>query len=1212
MAIPKLRRQQQQQQEFPTIQLVVFEQLIKLNHQQRHQPQPQPQQDYAVTIHNMDQLRQVQSLILSILNIFLIKYKSTSNQRLLLSMTTTTPTTPTPTSTTAKTTEIPSGYVDMIFPPSIIIATQEQPNKTITSLLIGLKTILLSGLSSSSSPSPSESAAATAAATATAIDILTYLYHDWNTIGHQSLQSVIPTIIDTTIVVARAIHAYYNNNNNNIHSLFQKKLIKLVNEVTNMLDSLRQDQKQYQIESIVLPTLLDCLPLLASKREPHQQEQQLQSQLIDVTILKWIHSICSITSTTSATTPSLSLASMASNHCISHGYFKDTFGLLLLLSSSSSSSSDNNDGGINDVVRLLVIQITTVLLVSTTTSSSTAATPSSPSLYMLDNVFRSAFQQHEKKLRDNAAASSTTITARSSKAPSDTTNAVSSTPTAATATSSSKRTRSSTGSATGAKSATSPMPLDLHEVTSTTTSKRRKTMTNKAAASSSKKGASPSEVELNPTTTDNMIPSLWYDGLNHLLRQALHAGRKLYDIGSGDLMGNTDTVVVDNVILVSSTLQLIINMIRHLGFSNVGSAAHDANNQSMMQMASVLCSSLSHICNKMALAVSKNKVKTKNTTTTITTTRNVNTICIRTLIGCGLDVSFFFSSKFNKLDGDFDNALKKQYEKFLDSTALLALVIMKSNPDMLRQEGEGTCHGDVIEERLQHVFGPLPDYLTRDSDTSKENIVDDDGGILNEPAYFLNSSDDDGIQSAWKFDASTRAIQSLSVYTKAILLMFLRPISSDRVPGSLNRQLLETCLILNSPTLDMIATQLSAYVEGNKISTTGERLDTSTWRLLPLLHLLPLLLVISMNGNDDKPNSSDVFQLIRKFAHLLIQSLDSSQPIVTRSLLTMIVRFHTMFSVDGDDPYEILKFMSARCGHLQDFSSPHKEFQCTLDEMILSLTANHKELVLNSQSKYMLWMLAAFTCLESSPSKLRRILGSGTVNREQEKQSSNEDLFTYLVTTPFSDSNRMVRELTSNEVSTMLMADQFKIILTRYTADDEFHQYCTLHWRGSKNGNRHNEPSEPDPLAYNVVDNLFKIIDELLKQYCGFTDSQLSLTHVKSVEKEKRALEPNEGEHLLAVQQNVSRMFASVCSCIDIQNEIGRVIFEKSFLRLIRMWSTPEYNRTTQQLFPDLVHTSSGKAFAFGVVSGLAECHDLTVCLSKEIQWTYFPGSDLF
>lgn len=243
-----------------------------------------------------------------------------------------------------------------------------------------------------------------------------------------------------------------------------------------------------------------------------------------------------------------------------------------------------------------------------------------------------------------------------------------------------------------------------------------------------------------------------------------------------------------------------------------------------------------------------------------------------------------------------------------------------------------------------------------------------------------------------------------------------------------------------------------------------------------------------------------------------------------------------------------------------------------------------------------------------SPELHQQTLRSSEEVCETDNQDSTQpqiqSWFSWLLEAPFSDPDVRVREYASRRISKVLVTESFSFLLALFSSDEDIQTFSV--YLGTRRW-----PTAEAPPTYEllhssdrVASGLFREVDRLLLESCGFSDSQLSFTMAKSAPGVTTQKDQIARGDRASMQRSAVRILASICRNADLGNSIGKSMFEKSFLRLVRMWAASSVDKCVDSSFPDLLSTSSNKALAFGEMVHLSDLRPLKLLLSQELSDT--------
>ena len=267
------------------------------------------------------------------------------------------------------------------------------------------------------------------------------------------------------------------------------------------------------------------------------------------------------------------------------------------------------------------------------------------------------------------------------------------------------------------------------------------------------------------------------------------------------------------------------------------------------------------------------------------------------------------------------------------------------------------------------------------------------------------------------------------------------------------------------------------------------------------------------------------------------------------------------------------------------------------------------------------WRCISLAIMDSPTPELRqRILTSTSSSDVKPNESETLDrsrfgsLLSWLFVAPLSDSDSVVREELSQGMYRIILAEHYSLLLCLFSSEEDFQ--CFTAYTRSKG--RTNAATQKVyrllDAADRVVAAFFREVDRLLHDSCGFSESQLSFTMAKSPQGDTSQIDPAIKKDRMHVQRSAVRILSSICVNANIKDPVGKCLFEKAFLRLIRMWAAMPFDRSVDSLFPNLPSTKSNRALAYGEIARLIFLRPKGILVSPHLSEEFIATifSDLF
>jgi hypothetical protein len=702
---------------------------------------------------------------------------------------------------------------------------------------------------------------------------------------------------------------------------------------------------------------------------------------------------------------------------------------------------------------------------------------------------------------------------------------------------------------------------------------------------------------LNEKSGEIVYPVMWYDALSSFLDFVFNAGENIRDsfATAASQSGVCDRFVMGRIIeqirCLSGGFRLCLSLTRKLLLT-----ASNGNEYKSI-------SGISRVVHELSMELASDCDLFLNT---INAEDNLETplsyAMADAILECGL------SMHFSKLESRkrLDNSFTEYISHFLDSVSSFSGRLLELGPgrqcDLLSCSKCTGIPAYFSGTRYQDHFDPpcclhLTTHLPNCREQSKE----------------------------WLFGQSIKTLSSLPLFVRAALLSSLHPVKDNTFSA---RSDSKSNSLFKYYSLDLFATAFNRYVEAGK--------RESSRHVASLLHLLPLMImslgderresglmmrVLHGKDNDSKesneqPSTGALLIILRKGLSSLIQSLKSDDTLIFQSLVFSLGQIHSLVNdkalgIDTRNPASVLELIVMRHERLYPIEIKKDEISSILRGMMIDVANKGARNDENPISRYFLWMCGANYCISASPSEIRQCSQNTTTGPKGGKSGSilsREGVLPWLVAAPFSDPNSLLRKFISRELCTVLMSKEYSFLLSRFASSEDFKEYYTY--------SRIERKDRSDDAMYSlvqmsddVVNGLFEEIDGLLSECCGFSEPQLSLPLGREARSEKEPFGHFRCNNQLSIKQTAARTLASLCYNAGLNHPIGKTLFEKGTLRLIRMWGGGPTNMGETLSFPELQSTPIDRAIAFGRLACLSGSRNLTLCLSGEKSWTYFPSA---
>lgn len=704
---------------------------------------------------------------------------------------------------------------------------------------------------------------------------------------------------------------------------------------------------------------------------------------------------------------------------------------------------------------------------------------------------------------------------------------------------------------------------------------------------------------LNVKLRIKVYPLTWYDAMGSFLDFVLHIGENLnvLFVGAASQSGTCDEFemgyIIEQIRCLSGGLQLVLSLIRKIFIT--------AGNESVYKQLSGI-SRIAHELSKQLVSCCKTFLNSINTRCDLET--SLSYAMADAILRSGISMHFSKLESQKRLGDSFTEYIGC----FLDSVSSFSGRLLELGPR--RQFGLLSCR----------KYTGIPEYLvgTRYHDHF-------------EPQFCLHLIQFYNRQEQAKeyvLDKSITILDSLPLFVRAALMTSLHPVHHNLFPERSKRNFDS---LFDCYSLDLFTTFFKRYLDVDK----REPADLySSKNISSLLHLLPLIIKSLVDDRQGKgmlvmrspcerdnqseesktlPSTKALLVLLKNGLSPIIQSLKSEDNLIFQSLVSALGHIHSLITdtalgISTQDPSSVLELLLMRHIRLHPTESKKDVIHSTLRGMMIDIV--NKGVITNENpvSRYFLWMCGANYCISASPSEIRQQIITDNLQTAENDFLIRDGVLPWLVSAPFSDPNSLLRKFISRELSTVLISKDYSFLLSRFASSDEFKEYYTYSCSERKD--------RSDGAMYclvqmadDVVNRMFEEIDGLLNEGCSFSEAQLSLPFGRKVRSEQNTFDDQQVDNRLTMQQTAARTLASLCHNTGLNHPIGKTLFEKGSLRLIRMWAAGSTNDRNTLSFPELQSTPIARSLAFGRLACLSGSRNLSLCLSGEISWTYFPSA---
>ena len=194
------------------------------------------------------------------------------------------------------------------------------------------------------------------------------------------------------------------------------------------------------------------------------------------------------------------------------------------------------------------------------------------------------------------------------------------------------------------------------------------------------------------------------------------------------------------------------------------------------------------------------------------------------------------------------------------------------------------------------------------------------------------------------------------------------------------------------------------------------------------------------------------------------------------------------------------------------------------------------------------WQALAWVFLSTEPLALRQLMTSNSSDDRTTGGSVGDNIIKWLISAAFSDPDDMVRDYASKEIGAVLSANDCIGVLAVVSQDDEWRSLLSRVGSGD---------ARQRSVAIQASVRFFQEVDRLLHEHCRVPQSQLSFTVRTS--SATRQLDGSKAdpssEKILSSQRSAMRALVAICERVDVDSTCGKVLFEQSLVRVVRLWT---------------------------------------------------------
>jgi hypothetical protein len=197
-----------------------------------------------------------------------------------------------------------------------------------------------------------------------------------------------------------------------------------------------------------------------------------------------------------------------------------------------------------------------------------------------------------------------------------------------------------------------------------------------------------------------------------------------------------------------------------------------------------------------------------------------------------------------------------------------------------------------------------------------------------------------------------------------------------------------------------------------------------------------------------------------------------------------------------------------------------------------------------SAPRLLLWQTVAWLFLNASRDELDTLL----TNRRSIEDSEFYGYVRWMVESAFADRSAFIRNYVSREIGTLFSGKSLGKILVAFASGNESQTIGLEAMLDSDVQCR--------TTVVAVSDRLFKMIDEVLHEFCYSPQSTFSCSATTSQEPRVSNAGASALHGLRCSQKLALRTLLSICDHVDSKSIAGRFIYEYSFMRIVRLWSS--------------------------------------------------------
>lgn len=370
--------------------------------------------------------------------------------------------------------------------------------------------------------------------------------------------------------------------------------------------------------------------------------------------------------------------------------------------------------------------------------------------------------------------------------------------------------------------------------------------------------------------------------------------------------------------------------------------------------------------------------------------------------------------------------------------------------------------------------------------------------------------------------------------------------------------------------------------------------------------------------------SSLMVSFLRQFLLLITETFDARDTDLCYTVLLTVHRVHNLVSkphfYDASclryDAFQILKYIFGKESLTEDAPAapPQLELDVILREVACAVAEKIQQDHENPMVRRLRWRCIANSVLGFSSLELRQQIVQGGESIEEaptgDSARSTEDSrpqswFFWLLVAGFSDNDQMVREYVSRRLHKVILSENYSFLLSHFSSNETFQAFSIYSRSSQRQKTSSQHAYELDQASEIVASGFFREVDRLLHDSGGFSESQLTFTMAKPGSGETSRKDQKAQGDRVSLERSAVRILVSFCRFSDLDSPLGKCLFEKAFLRLVRLWAATTVDKSIDAPFPDLHTTSSSKALSFGEFARLSAFRPMGPLLLHQLSATF-------